>query len=360
MHVFITVIWVTHPVDIIYFVQFNFGTESNETSGDIRWGSDVVQWSGNGLVGGNLNTSANFALGDNMIRYKIDASGNAEIWLNGVSVATGSRTFSTTERRLGSSSHVLTHNVRAVFMKFGTFTAGELTTLETNSNILWPRTGTYPYPYVTNNYQNTSSQWNGTAKQWEPGRNLTPVFQGGNGTLGTAEYYWVYWSSSDVTRFPVLNKLDEHYQVPGSIHISTVDTGDAINSVSVDGVVITSGTVNFNTDATTTATDLATNINGFQTRYFARASSTAVQISDNNMTFDPGVITFSTTGFTATKVDPPRGQFLNRNTYAVTGQIFSGVAGNGTTQVMRISRWFDSVGYAGDPWQTKWHLDNIP
>lgn len=352
---------ITHPVDIIYWMQFNWGTEASETTGDLRWDGSVVQWAGNGIAGGTVNSTSNFALGDNMIRLRMEADGDVAIFVNGTAAGTATtRTFSTTERRLGTSSHVLTHNARAVFMKFGEFTSTEIAKLTYYSNLLWPRTGTYPYPYRTNHWQNTSSQWNGTLKQWEPGRNLTSVFQGGNGTEGTHEYFWIYWNSADDTLFPVNNKLDEQIKIPGSIHLDAIGTGDVLNSVSIDGVTITSGAVNFNTDAATTATDLCTNVNAHQTRYWCRASGNASQLFDTRNLFDTNAITFSATGFTPTTIDNPVGEYLNRTTYAAAGQIFNGIAGNGSIQVMRISRWYDSNGYAGDPWQTKWHLDNIP
>jgi len=225
-----------NPIDIVIFFTFNFGTEDFEVCADLRWDGSVLQWSSNGLVGGNLNGSAAPALGENMVRLTIDSGGNAAMYLNGVSIATGSRTYSTTEIALGTSSHCLTMNFRGRWMKFGAFTAAELTTLTDNSNSLWPRTGTYPYPYKTNTYQATFNQWNGGTKTWEPGRNQTSVFQGGNGVEGTHKYFWVYWSSSDVTLFTAGNKLDQHYKIPGTIHIATITAGNTINSVSVDGV----------------------------------------------------------------------------------------------------------------------------
>lgn len=301
---------------------------------------------------------------DCVTRVLVRADNTWQVWINGVSVGSGTgQSFSTTEWIWGTASHVLGCHMRYNIVKFGEFTAGELTTIYTNSQLLWPWAQKSIFPFIAEIFYGDASTFDSSAKTWTPGRGKTVVFSGGTGTEGATKYMWYYFDSADSTLFPSADGvLTNHRQIPSSVNISTIASGNSVTQISIDGFNLMSSPVSFITSSTATADAIVTNINANQTKYLAERRSTSILfhpigIDCNNYSLNS--ITITASGFTPTKLDAPRSASLLRTTYAGTGQIFSGVAGSGTIKLARITYPFDSVGTAGPPIPTAWIIDNI-
>jgi len=301
---------------------------------------------------------------DCVVRVLVRVDNTWQVWINGVSAGSGTGvSFSTTEWIWGTNSHVLGCHMRYNLVKFGEFTSGEIASIYSNSQIIWPWNTKPKFPYIQEIHYGDSSTFDSSAKTWTLGRGKTVVFSGGNGTAGTHLYAWYYYNTTDSTKFPVASPLDNHRQIPGSVNISTIASGNSVTQISIDGNNLMSGSVSFVTSATVTADAIVSNINAFQSRYVAERTSTATILLHPNGVgcnlYSAGVVTVTASGFTPTKIDMPRSASLNRTTYAVAGQIFNGHEGDGTTNVMRLTFPFDSQGTAGPPIPGGWIIDNI-
>lgn len=282
-----------------------------------------------------------------------------QVWINGVSVGTGTGVdFSTTEWIWGTNSHVLGSHVRYMGYKLGEFTAGELNTIYTNTNLIWPSGDVDPsFPFIKEIHYGDASVWNGTNKTWEPGRGKTKEFVGGNGIEGATKYMW-YWAlaSDDV--------IAVHYQIPASVDINGIGSGDIVTQIDMDGFNLMSAPVNYTTSVTATADLIVANIDANQTRYDAERTATGtillhpIGVGCNLYTLNN--VTTTETGFTAVDLDAPRGEFLDRDTYAVSGQVFNGHEGDNTRRTFRVTYPVDSNGLQGPPQATAIYIDNIP
>lgn len=306
---------------------------------------------------------------DCVVRVLVRADNTWQVWINGVSLGTGTGgSFLTNEWIWGTNSHVLGCHLRYNIVKFGEFTSGEIASIYLNSQIIWPWNVVPKFPYIQEIHYGDASTFDSTLKIWTPGRGKTVVFSGGSGVEGTSLHMWYCFSSTDSVLYPSADGvLTNHRPIPGTFNISTIASGNSLTQVSINtytgSLNLLSAPISFNTSATITADDIVTNINTNQNRFLARKTSTStiqlypIGLGCNN--YATNAITLTASGFTPTKVDPPRGASLNRTTYAVAGQIFDGIAGNGTTKIMRVTLPVDSLGTAG-PWiPTAWILDNI-
>lgn len=301
---------------------------------------------------------------DCVARVLVRSDQTWEVWINGVSKGTGTATtFSTTEWIWGTNSHILGSHVRYNIVKFGTFTDPEVALIYANSQVIWPWNTKPSFPYIQEIHYGDATTFDSATKTWTPGRGKTVVFSGGTGTEGATKYIWYYFDSADSTLFPSADGvLTNHRQIPSSVNISTIASGNSVTQISIDGFNLMSTSVSFVTSSTATADAIVTNISANQTKYLAERRSTSILfhpigLGCNN--YSANAVTITASGFTPTKLDAPRSASLLRTTYAGTGQIFSGVAGSGTIKVTRITYPVDSAGTQGPPIPTAWILDNI-
>lgn len=288
-----------------------------------------------------------------------------EVWINDVSVGTGTGVdFSTTEWIWGTNSHALGLHLRANIVKFGVFTSDELETIYENSQVLWPWDEDPKFPFIKEIHYSDASVFNSTTNVWTPGAGKTVEFVGGTGVEGATKYMWYYYSVSDNTMFPVASPIDNHIQIPPSINISTITTGNSMTQITIDGANLMSAPVNYVTSATATADAIVSNVNAFQSTYVAARTATSTivfyKVGVGSNLYALGDISTTTSGFTDTELDAPRGATLDRDTYAVAGQVFSGHEGDADVVVMRVTYPFDNAGTAGPPQATGYIIDNIP
>lgn len=302
---------------------------------------------------------------DSLLHVKVNSDNTWQVWINGVSKGTGTGvSFTTNEWIWGTNSHAMQSHIRFMIVKFGAggFSAGDVTTIETNSQAIWPWQKP-SYPFITELYYGDSSTFDSATKSWQAGRGKIRVFSGGNGIEGTHQYMWYYWRASDPLYTASDGVLTNHGQVPASVNISTIAGGNSVTQISMDGFNLMSAPVSFVTSASATADAVVTNVNANQTKYLAQRTSTATillhprGLGCNNYSLNAVTITVS--GFTATKIDAPRGQTLVRTTYAAPGQIWDGIQGNNTTVVACITIPFDSAGTPGEMIPSRWIPDNI-
>lgn len=302
---------------------------------------------------------------DCVLRVLVLGDNTWQVWVNGVSQGTGTGVaFSTNEWIYGTNSHAMYCHIRYQIAKFGQFSTNDIATIYANSQTIWPWTKP-SYPLITELYYGDNSTWDGTAKSWRAGRGHTPVFSGGTGTAGTHKYVWYWFDSGDATLFPSGDGvLTNHRQIPASVNISTIAAGNSVSTISIDGVTLCSPCGTYATSATATADAIVTLVNGNQTQYLAERRTTAtilfhpIGLGCNN--YHTNAVTITASGFSPTKIDAPRSQDLVRTTYAVTGQVFDGHAGDNVMKVACIVYPFDSAGAAGEPLPTRWIPDNIP
>lgn len=302
---------------------------------------------------------------DNVVRMLIRADNTWEAWINGVLKGSGTgRSFSTTEWIWGTNSHALGMHLRYNIAKFGEFTAGEINTIYTNSQLIWPWGQDVKFPYIKEIYYGDATNFDATLNQWTPGRGKTRAFVGGTGVEGATTNTWFIFDSSDPGRYPAADGvLTNHEKIPGSVNVTAIGPGDFVNQISVDGAPLMSGAVAYTTSVTATADLVVANINATQTSFEAVRTSTgtirlyAVGLGCNNYALD--AISFSVTGFTMTKVDPPRGATLDRDDYAVDGQVFDGKEGTGVIKISCVTDPVDNAGVHGPRQAMAWTLDNI-
>ncbi len=308
----------------------------------------------------------------NIVEIEIDNAGVTRVWINNPDAANNSPTynttgivFSTTEWIWGTSSHALTCDLYADWIREGSlYSTAERADIYAKLQAIWSITAKPFYPFITELYYGDSSTWDGTAKSWRAGRGKTPVFSGGNGVQGTTLYMWYYFQGGDAALFPSADGvLTNHRQVPGALIIGTIASGNSITACDVDGFALIGSAVNFVTSATATADALVTAINAFQTKYFAKRAGTAtIQLHPQGLgcnLYSAGVVSITGSGFTPTKINYPRVQDLVRTSFAVNGQIFSGIEGTAAISVMCVAFPFDSIGTPGRPQGGRWILDNI-
>lgn len=312
------------------------------------WSPDITLANGNNYI----------PYRENVVRILTRADNTWQVWVNGVSKGTGTGvSFSTTEWIWGTNSHALGMHLRANLAKFGEFTTDEINLIYGNSQVLWPWNVEPSFPYIKEIHYGDASVWNGTNKTFEPGRGKTISFVGGSGVEGATKYMW-YWAlaSDDI--------IATHYQIPASVDINGVGAGDIVTQIDVDGFNLMSAPVNYTTSVTATADLVVANIDAFQTKFDAERTSTGTillhPIGVGSNLYAINNVTTTETGFTAIDLDAPRSAFLDRDDYAVDGQIFYTHEGDNTRRVMRVTYPIDSNGLAGPPQPMAWIIDNIP
>jgi len=289
-----------------------------------------------------------------IVRAKIDGAGNGEVWINGVSVHTqAGADFNTTEITVGTNSHtpfIYFYNSVTSFA-VGGFTAPQVTSIMTNLAIVAPL-GLPTYPILTKCVGIGINQYMGSG--WNPsyhnGVDQVPVFTGGSGVAGTHRYQWYYFVTGQPTLFPSADGLlSNHRQVPSSIDLTTLSTGDSLDSLTVDGVNIMSAPVSYAVSTAATVTAIAANINAHQSNYLAVvADSTCIQVHPNNNNYRSDTLAFTATGFTPTMVQTAKGADLIRATYNVKGQIYFGHLSDATVLNFRVTWPVDSLGVVGE------------
>lgn len=348
----------THPIDIIWVARY-MPSVSYET---FAVGPIFFKDEGGVLnVNGMITSTAMPYYTRNIYRLKIDASGRASIWLNGflIHTATG-QSVNTNELNLGTNSHTMYVHFFCSLSSFKVkgFEDDQVNKIMDALRLIWPLKNP-DYPSITDMWQGGFNSWNGTA--WQPGRTYTPVFTGGNGIEGTHLYQWYYWDDNDATLFPSAdNELTNHRQIPTSIDLTTMGTGDDVSVISIDGVNLMSSTVNWATSTAATTTAIAANINAFQTNYLAVVKdATAIQLHPNNNSYRADVIAFTASGFTPTVVQSAKSSTLTGATYNVAGQIYNGHFSDGTIKTMCVIYPRDSNGNIGEPITTSWTAKNF-
>lgn len=303
---------------------------------------------------------------DTLLRIQVKADNTYQVWMNGVSVGTGSGiAFSTTEEWWGTNSHVLGLHVRYRMWKYGAFSPTDVATIEANTQTIWPWNTKPSYPLLTELFYGDATVFNSTTKTWTLGLGKTSVFSGGNGIEGTHKYDWWYYQGGDATLFPSADGvLTNIRKIPCSVNIVTMGAGNSVTMISIDGVNMMSSSVSWTTDLATTAAAIVSNINAFQSGYLARysAGTGTIQFHPKGLgcnAYKTDAVTITGSGFSPTKIDAPRGKNLVRTTYAATGQIFDGIAGTNAIQIMGIAYPFDSIGTPGDPLPSRIINDNI-
>jgi hypothetical protein len=349
------------PIDIIFALRHEPAVYDESAHGLFK--NESVS-GGRISIFGKVSTAWYSPYEDQVIRFTSDISGNWQIWKNGVSIGTGTGATAPglTEYFLGTNSHVDNHKLRYLAYKFGgTFSAGQLSTIYTNSQALWPWGVPPSYPCIQNLYQATSAIVSGG--NFEFGATLSTTFSGGNGTAGTHQYRWFYADISDATLFPGGDsRFRVNRQVPATITLTGMTTGNSISAITMDGVPVISSTINFTTDIATTNTAIATAINaGPQSTKFmgyVRNGVVQVHILDNNWRAD--VLAVTASGFTPSLIQTPRTKQMSRTTYSTTGQVYDGSKlTNSTVWLMCIVTPFDSSGARGEDIRTNWYLSNF-
>jgi len=348
----------THPIDVIFVVRY-LPSVSYET---IQVGAITLKDEGGFIrINDMITTTPMPYYTRNIYRLKINATGRAEIYLNGflIHTATG-QTVNTNELTVGTNSHTMYVHFFCSLTDFGVtgFSNNELNRIMDNLRLIWPL-GDPSYPSITNLWQGGFNSWTGTA--FQPGRTYTTVFTGGNGTAGTHLYQWYYWDDNDATLFPSAdNELTNHRQIPTSIDLTTMGTGDNVSVISIDGVNLMSSTVNWTTSTASTTTAIAANINAHQSDYLAVVKdATAIQLHPNNNSYRADVIAFTASGFTPTVVQSAKSATLTGATYNVVGQIYNGHFSDGTIKTMCVIYPRDTNGNIGEPITTSWTAKNF-
>jgi hypothetical protein len=359
----------TEPLDFITFLWYSPQTPdegvnrvkalnppaTQKLSAIDGWAPDIVLADGNNYI----------PYQNNVARILVRADNTWQVWVNGVSKGTGTGVgFSTTEWIWGTNSHALGVHLQANIAKFGEFTSDEINTIYTNAQLIWPWATDPKFPFIKEIHYGDATTFDTSTKTWTPGRGKTTSFVGGTGTEGSTTYAWYYYSTTDATRFPIASPIDNHVQIPASINISTIASGNSVTQISIDGFNLMSGSVSYVTSASATADAVVSNVNAFQSRFVATRTSTATILFYPNGTgsnnYAANDITSTTSGFTDTELDAPRGASLNRTTYAVAGQIFDGHEGDNTINIMRVTYPIDNIGTPGPPQASDYIRDNIP
>lgn len=345
-----------NPVDCIFELAYSPGVSYESLAVPLLWKDE----GGVLRVGGMLTSQATPYYTRNIYRFKIDGSGNGQVWLNGVSIfTTTGQSYSTNEFTLGTNSHTPFSKFYCSFTNFGTngYSNDQVSDIYSKLNVIWP-TGNPSYPVLTDMWQGGFNSWNGTA--WQPGRTYTPVFTGGTGTAGTHLYQWYYWDANDATLFPSADQeLTNHRQIPTSIDITSMASGNNVSVISIDGVNLMSSTVTWATSSTATAAAIVSNINAAQSNYLAVQRTSSIQIHPVNNNYRLDVIAFTASGFTPTIVQSGKSSTLTGSTYNVLGQIYNGHFTDATIKTMCIITPRDSNGVLGEPIMTGWTAKNF-
>lgn len=356
------------PIDIV------FGLRHTPRVGD----EGAHQFRNLSQNGGNLSytltsptivaTSSYTAYEDQVIRLYIDGSGNWTFWKNGVVMSGGiGATLSSTEFILGTNSHVDQHHFRYIMYKFGQFSSSELTTVYENSQVCWEWNKKPSYPYIHNLWQSGASNiYDSGNNAFEFGFNTggTP-FSGGTGIPGTTliTYRWFYHDNADAVLFPGADSpFKINRQIPAVINTSTMASGNSITQITMDGVNLLSSSVTWTTDLATTNAAIASAINsGPQSaNFFGYVRSGIVQVHILNNNWRPDVLAVTSSGFTPTLIQTPRGKSLSRTTYSQTGQIYdNGKLLDSSILIMCAITPFDNTGVRGQDIFTGWYRSNF-
>jgi hypothetical protein len=346
---------ITHPIDIIFALRHTPNV-SNET---------MHNWKDDNVIRFNSNTALTSSTPysefiDCVVRVRILSDGTWVMWKNGTQIASGSgTTFSTIEWILGTSSHVSAHHFRYIMYKYGAFTDEQVTLIYAKSQICFPWT-VPAYPFKSNMWQSGNTAFDNSINGWRAGYGRTPVFTGGNGVEGTHTFQWFYFDSNDDDLFPSSDGLlTNHRQIPGTINLSTMDDGDVVTLVEMDGVDITDTPITYTTSTSNTAALLVAEINSTQDNFLAvqRGSVVRIHALDNN--YRPDVVTATVTGFTPTIISTPRVGYINCTTYNATGQIYDGHLSDASIWVAWVMTPKDSNGTAGEPFLSQWVSRNF-
>ena len=339
----------SRPIDIIFALRYIPKT-SFETAGFFKDQGGIIRFN---ATTGALDGSVGFNdYQDQVLRVYIDAAGNWQMWKNNVSIGTGiGANVTDGEILIGTVSHVMEHHMRYLMIKRTQYTAGELNTIYTNSQSLWPWTNP-AYPMVSNLWQGGFGILNGNA--YIPGNGRVTTFTGGNGTedVSKREVQCFYVDTSDVTHFPGGDvPFASNRQVPCTLNINTMASGNTVNQITMDGVNLLSSPVSFNTNVATTAANIVSAINsGPQSaNFFGYLKNNVVQVHILNNNYRPDVLAASTTGFTPTIIQTVRTiNGLNKTVYNGAGQIFDGYAFGGGIRVFWVIKYYDTNGLAGE------------
>ncbi len=339
------------PIDIVFGLRF-IPRISFESSGLFKDQGGIIRFS---ATSGALDASVGFNnYEDQVIRVFIDGAGNWTIWKNDVSIGTGvGANLTESEVLIGTVSHVMEHHFRYLMFKRGAaFTAGELTTIYTNSQSLWAWAKPN-YPLIDNLYQGGFGILSGNL--YIPGNGRSTTFTGGNGIEDVArrEVKCFYVDTLDATLFPGGDvPFASNRQVPCTLNISTMVGGNTVNQITMDGVNLLSSPVSFNTNTATTAAAIVTAINsGPQAaNFFGYVKNSVVQVHILNNNYRPDVLAASTTGFTPTIIQTVRTiNGLSKVIHNGAGQIFDGYGYTGTIRVFWEITPYDTLGVKGEP-----------
>jgi hypothetical protein len=337
----------SRPLDVVWAVRFIPKT-SFEGAGFFKDQGGIIRFN---ATTGALDGSVGFNnYQDQVIRLYIDAAGAWQMWKNNVSIGSGTGANVTdNEILIGTVSHVMEHHMRLLMIKKSQFTAGELTTIYTNLQAIWPWAKP-TYPLIDNLHQGGFGILSGN--QYIPGNGRATTFTGGNGTFGSEEVQCFYVDTNDVTLFPGGDvPFACNRQVPATLNISTMGAGNTVNQITMDGVNLLSSAVSFNTNTATTAANIVTAINsGPQSaNFFGYVKNNVVQVHIKNNNYRPDVLAASVTGFTPTIVQTVRTRGgLNKTIHNAAGQIFDGYAFDGTIRVFWAITPIDSGGNRGE------------
>ncbi len=349
----------TNPLDCIFMFR-NIPGVSDESLLPFGW----YDWSGVHRVFGMITTEdcTQDYYKTIIIRTKIDASGNASVWIKRegddivtypigklVYTTTG-QSFTSNDITLGTSSHTPFVYFYTSVTSFGVsgFTDEQVATIMNGLSYIVPL-GKPTYPVLTNITRGSADAWTGTG--WNPSFGLTPVFTGGNGIAGTHKYIWYYWNNFDSTLFPSADGiLSNHRQVPSSIDMTTMAVGNSISVISIDGVNLLSSLIPWAVSTAATVTAVAANINLNQSNFLAYVvDSTCIQFHPKNNSYRPDTLAFTASGFTPTIVQTAKGATIVKATYSVKGQIWFGHTADSTVKNMRVTFPIDSEGTIGEP-----------
>lgn len=339
------------PIDIVFALRY-IPRISFEGSGLFKDQGGIIRFA---ATTGALDASVGFNnYEDQVIRVFIDASGAWQMWKNNVSVGSGTgANLTENEVLIGTVSHVMGHHFRYLMFKRGSaFTAGELNTIYTNSQAVWPWAKP-TYPLIDNLYQGGFGILSGN--KYIPGNGRVTTFTGGNGTedVSRREVKCFYVDTNDATLFPGGDvPFASNRQVPCTLNINTMSSGNTVNQITMDGVNLLSSPVPFNTNVATTAANIVSAINsGPQSaNFFGYIKNNVVQVHILNNNYRPDVLAASVSGFTATIIQTVRViNGLDKTVHNGAGQIFDGYPFNGTIRVFWEITPYDTNGMKGEP-----------
>lgn len=350
----------SRPIDIIFALRYT-PRVAFESIGLIKDQGGTIRFNGSlGALDGNVGFDL---YQDQVVRVYIDGSGNWNMWKNQVLIGSGSGgNLTDNELYIGTVSHVLESHLRYIMYKFGgPFPSASLDIIYNNTQQLFPWTKP-SYPHIDNLWQGGFSILSASVFL-VPGNGRSTTFSGGTGISGSHLYQWFYVDTSDTTLFPGGDiPFACNRQIPGTIDLSTMGSGNTISAVNMDGINILSGTIIFSSSTQNTAATLTTaiNVNASSSGFFAYQRTSSVQIHILNNNYRPDILTVITSsGWTPTIRSTCRTLALNKNLYSSSGQIFNNHFTDGAIRVMCVIYPFDSAGISGESIATDWTTVNF-